>query len=200
MPTGYHPFVVDLLAHVAENIGARRLLSPGQGIVVAVSGGVDSVVLLDLLHQLSRKHRWRLRIAHLNHRLRGRGSDADERLVRILGTQLNIPLVVEKTDLRKIASAGKISIEMAARQVRHEFLARVAAKHKIRVVALAHQADDQVELFFLRLLRGGGTEALAGMKWQSPSPATARIELLRPLLDVPKAELYAYARERRLDF
>jgi tRNA(Ile)-lysidine synthase len=87
---------------------------------------------------------------------------------------------------------------MAARQVRHEFLARVAAKHKIHCIALAHHADDQVELFFLRLLRGSGVEGLTGMKWRSRSPSNARIELVRPLLDVPKADLYACAREQKL--
>ena len=72
----------DLLDHVEQSIRARRLLRPGQPILVAVSGGVDSVVLLHLLHELAPKHRWQLTAAHFNHRLRGRSSDADERLVR----------------------------------------------------------------------------------------------------------------------
>jgi tRNA(Ile)-lysidine synthase len=82
---------------------------------------------------------------------------------------------------------------MAARELRHAFLARVARQVKANAVALAHHADDQVELFFLRLLRGAGGEGLAGMKFRSPSPAERQVTLLRPLLSVPKAVLRAHA-------
>ena len=84
---------------------------------------------------------------------------------------------------------------MAAREARHEFLAGTAARLRIPMVALAQHADDQVELFFLRLLRGSGGEGLAGMKWRSPSPSDPRIELVRPLLDQPKTVLRQFAAE-----
>jgi tRNA(Ile)-lysidine synthase len=89
---------------------------------------------------------------------------------------------------------------MAARKLRHDFFARMAKERKIRVIALAHHADDQVELFFLRVLRGAGGEGLAGMKWQSPSPVDSKIMLVRPLLDATKAELRGFAREGRILF
>jgi tRNA(Ile)-lysidine synthase len=89
---------------------------------------------------------------------------------------------------------------MAARKLRHEFLARTAAQRHIRSIALAHHADDQLELFFLRLLRGTSGEGLAGMKWRNPSPVDARIELVRPLLAQPKAALCQYARQNRIPF
>ena len=89
---------------------------------------------------------------------------------------------------------------MAARKLRHEFLARAARQRKIRVVALAHHADDQVELFFLRLLRGAGGEGLAGMKWCSPSPADPKIRLIRPLLDATREGLRRFARENKIPF
>jgi tRNA(Ile)-lysidine synthase len=89
---------------------------------------------------------------------------------------------------------------MAARKLRHEFFARAAKKRGIRVVALAHHADDQVELFFLRLLRGAGAEGLAGMKWRSLSPVGEKITLVRPLLDATKAELLEFAREHKVRF
>jgi tRNA(Ile)-lysidine synthase len=92
-----------------------------------------------------------------------------------------------------MARAHKLSVEMAARNARHDFLARTAARLGIRSIALAHHADDQIELFFLRLLRGSGGEGLGGMKWRNPSPSGVGIELVRPLLDQPKAVLVEYA-------
>ena len=168
--------------------------------LLAVSGGVDSMVLLQLLHELSRKHAWQLTVAHLNHRLRGRSSDADERLVLRTAHKLGLPVVVERAEVKALARAEKISIEMAARKVRHEFLARTASRLKIRTIALAHHADDQVELFFLRLLRGSGGAGLAGMKWRNPSPADRNIVLVRPLLDQPKAALRQFAGENKIAF
>ena len=104
-------------------------------------------------------------------------------------------MVVEEAEVRQLARAGKLSLEMAARGLRHEFLARAARGRRIRSIALAHHADDQVELFFLRLLRGSGGEGLGGMKWRNPSPSDREVELVRPLLDQPKAVLLKYATE-----
>lgn len=192
--------MTDLLQHVEETIRTRRLLKGGRKILVAVSGGLDSMTLLHLLHALSARHRWKLAVAHFNHRLRGRSSDADERLVRKTAAAMGLPVVIERADVKRFAEKSKLSIEMAARKLRHEFFARAANGRGIRIVALAHHADDQVELFFLRLLRGAGGEGLAGMKWRSPSPVDGKITLVRPLLGVTKAELHAFARENRVRF
>jgi tRNA(Ile)-lysidine synthase len=192
--------VTGLLQRVEENIQSRRLLRRGQSVLVAVSGGLDSMVLLQLLRELSIRHRWRLTVAHFNHRLRGRSSDADEKLVRRTAQALRLPFVAGRTDVKDFARKSGLSIEMAARKLRHEFLARVARERKIRTVALAHHADDQVELFFLRLLRGAGGEGLAGMNWRSPSPVDAKIKLVRPLLDASKDELHRLAREKKIRF
>jgi tRNA(Ile)-lysidine synthase len=89
---------------------------------------------------------------------------------------------------------------MAARKLRHDFFARTANDRNLRVIALAHHVGDQVELFFLRVLRGAGGEGLAGMKWRVPSPADAGITLVRPLLDTTKAELRQFARENTIRF
>src|SRR5262249_50888065 len=148
----------------------------GQKILVAVSGGVDSMVLLHLLHGLSQKQKWQITVAHLNHQLRGRSSDADEKLVVRTARDLGLPLVAGRADVKRLVKTSKLSLEMAARKTRHEFLANTAARLKIPTIALAHHADDQVELFFLRLLRGSGSEGLAGMKWRNPSPANPKIE------------------------
>ena len=192
--------MTDLLQRVAENIARRQLLKRGQKILVAVSGGADSLVLLRILHSLAKKNRWHISVAHFNHRLRGRAGDADEKLVRQTAAALKLPFVVESADVKKFAAQSKLSVEMAARKLRHEFLARAATRQKTSVVALAHHADDQVELFFLRLLRGAGGEALAGMKWSAPSPADKKITLVRPLLNFSKAGLLAFARENKIRF
>ncbi|MDB6019962.1 MAG: tRNA(Ile)-lysidine synthase [Pedosphaera sp.] len=168
--------------------------------LVAVSGGLDSMVLLTLLARLSREYHWKLAVAHFNHQLRGRSSDADERLVERTAKKLGLKFVSGRADVRKQAKEQGISLEMAARKLRHEFFGQAAARLKIRVIALAHHADDQVELFFLRLLRGSGGEGLAGMKWRNPSPQASSIQLVRPLLDQSKAALRSFAEEQGISF
>ena len=192
--------VTEFLHRLDETIRARRLLHPGQRVLVAVSGGVDSMVLLHALHALAARHRWRLVVAHFNHRLRGRSSEADERLVCRTAERLRLPSVSESADVGTFARKQGISVEMAARQLRHDFLARTARTRRCRVVALAHHGNDQVELFFLRLLRGAGAEGLAGMDWSSPSPAAARLRLVRPFLDRTKRELLEVARAEKVPF
>jgi tRNA(Ile)-lysidine synthase len=188
--------------HCERHGAARRNFHPGAGqaLLIAVSGGVDSMALLEVLVRLARKQRWRLHVAHFNHQLRGRASDADERLVRATAKRLRLPFTSGRADVRRLARDQKVSIEMAARQVRHEFLARAARACGIKTIALAHHSDDQVELFFLRLLRGAGGRGLAGMKWSNASPADTRLKLVRPLLDSSKDDLKAFAREAKLRF
>src|SRR5271157_2924119 len=97
----------------------RRLFRKGQAILVAVSGGLDSMVLLHALHVLSKRYAWRLAVAHLNHQLRGSSSNADERLVRRTARRLGLPVVVERADVRGFARNHNVSLEMAARKLRH---------------------------------------------------------------------------------
>lgn len=158
------------------------------------------MVLLHVLNRLAETYGWRLGVAHFNHQLRGSASDADERFVRKTTERLKLDFVAERADVAAASRQQKTSIEMAARKLRHNFLLRVAQRLKIRSVALAHHADDQVELFFLRLLRGAGGEGLGGMKWIAPSPGDAAIQLVRPLLSQTKAALQLFARQERIAF
>ena len=191
---------LDLPRQVEAAIRAKKLFRDGRKILVAVSGGLNSMVLLALLHRLAPAHRWQLTVAHFNHRLRGRASDADERLVRKTAKSLRLPVIVGRGGVKAFARRAGWSVEMAARQLRHDFFARAAARRNIPVLALAHHADDQVELFFLRLLRGTGSEGLAGMKWISPSPANPIISLVRPLLDHSKSDLQSFARAHAIPY
>ncbi len=127
-------------------------------------------------------------MAHLNHKLRGAESDADERFVRKLAEELECPIVVESVDVKQLAETSGLSIEMAARQARHDFFAEL----KDSVIALAHHADDQVETFILKLARGAGTEGLGGMP---PFQKIGRIRLIRPMLEIPRAEILQWLKK-----
>jgi tRNA(Ile)-lysidine synthase len=185
---------------VQSFIREHHLLDPKQACLVAVSGGLDSMVLLHLLHNLARSSGWKLTLAHFNHRLRGRSSDADQRLVRDTARRLGLPFVTAAADVQQFARTSGLSLEMAGRKLRHEFLARAASRLRISKIAFAHHADDQLELFFLRLLRGSGGTGLSGMKPRNPSPVDARIELIRPLVAEPKAQLAEYAAALKITF
>jgi len=188
-----------LLGQIRSNILDRQLFKRGERILVAVSGGVDSIVLLHALNFLAPEMSWNLTVAHLNHLLRGRSSTGDARFVEAFTRRLGLRFRGTVAKVQSIARQNRISLEMAGRQVRHAFFAEAALKSKSTAIALAHHADDQVELFFLRLLRGSG-EGLGGMDWISALPDHPHLRLCRPLLDLPKAVLKEYAVRMNLSF
>jgi tRNA(Ile)-lysidine synthase len=214
---------------VGDNLKKRCLVEKGARMVVAVSGGLDSMVLLRVLHSMAGRNHWRLLVAHFNHQLRGRASDADEKLVAKVASELQLPMVCGRGDVAELQKKLGISLEMAARKLRHEFLAKAAVDfssgfegtlpgkrrgghQKLKsstkpssdalrpTVALAHHADDQSELFFLRLFRGAGGEGIAGMRWRNDSPANPEVRLIRPLLNQPKSALMDYARHEEIPY
>lgn len=178
-------------------IDRESLLPHGEAVLVGVSGGLDSRVLLGVLHRLAASRRLRLVVAHFNHRLRGAAAEADQRFVQALARRLGLEYVGAAGDVRRLAKAEGWSLEMAARQLRHQFLAAAARERDIRTVALGHQAEDQVELFWLRLLRGASPAGLAGMSPQSVSPVDPHVRIIRPLLECRRPSLEAWARSER---
>ncbi len=188
-----------LIEKVAGFLERDGLFPVGRPVVVAVSGGLDSMVLLRVLHALRSDYCRDLIVAHFNHRLRGRESDADERLVRETVAELGVEYCSERAAPGALQRIRKESVEMASREARHRFLVRTAREVGAKTVALAHHADDQAELFLLRLLRGSG-DGLAGMRPAAPSPFDASIRLIRPLLEVSRAELRAFVERRSIPF
>ncbi|MGD1018586.1 MAG: tRNA lysidine(34) synthetase TilS [Verrucomicrobiia bacterium] len=162
-----------------------KMLEPGEALLVGVSGGPDSVALLDVLV----KSGWRPHVCHLNHQLRGPASDADAEFVRTLATQYGLKNTIE---WRKVAGD-----EDGARRARHEFFGKVAAETGIQKLALAHTADDQAETFLLRLLRGAGVPGLVGI-W--PERQLGKLRVIRPMLKVRRAEVLEYVSTQRLKY
>lgn len=164
----------------------------GENLLVAVSGGVDSVVLLHLLSRQVEKTGLRLHVAHLDHRIREQ-SAADAEFVRRYCSQLGLDCVVASCNVPKIADEKGLSLEMAGREARREFLLQTADEVGARLIALAHHQNDQVETFLLRLLRGSGVAGLAAMR-----PLQDR--WWRPLLGCRRGQIEDYAAEHRLDW
>lgn len=174
----------------------RMAIGADQMMVVAVSGGADSVALLDALVCLRdcKETPKKLVVAHLNHLLRGDESDADETFVRDLATRLDLPVCSERLNVAQIAQYETRNLEAAARQVRYEFLQRVAKQFGAQVIATAHTRDDQVETLWMRLLRGTGAEGLRGI--QAVTAFSSSLRLIRPLLDSTRADVIAHCAAR----
>ena len=175
----------------------QRLITNGEPLLVGVSGGPDSVCLLDLLLQLSRAHDNRLVVCHFNHQLRGPDSDEDAQFVIRLADKHGLAREVRNGDVRKFAKEQKLSIEDAARVMRYDFFRDVSHELGIHKLALAHTADDQIETLLLRLLRGAGLRGLAAMQ---PERRMKDLLIVRPLLDFWKQEILAHLRERKLAY
>ena len=175
--------------------------------VIGCSGGPDSLCLLHLLLELAAKLDLTLTVAHLNHQLRPEQALEDERFVRSISKRWELPLFVETQDIAKIAKARKQSIEEAARQTRYNFLGRVATTVGAQKIAVGHHADDQTETILMHLLRGTGLDGLRGMLPRTRLPLfslkdldiSARdVRLIRPLLEISRAEIEAYCHEHQL--
>lgn len=194
---------MDAFARVRATIDAYDLLARGSAVVVAVSGGPDSLCLLHVLLRLRDELHLRLHVAHLNHGLRPEADD-EAQFVAGLAAQWGLPCTVGKADVRGLAAAEHRSLEEAARVARYRFLAQVARAQGAGLVAVAHNADDQVETVLMHCLRGAGLPGLRGMRRRAPWPVEAADgcpgpALIRPLLDVPRAAIEAYDREQGLE-
>lgn len=180
-----------------QTINQYKLFSSESKVLVAVSGGADSLALLHWLVHHQQQLRISLHVATLDHGLRSE-SQADVNFVKQMATQWDVPCTSAKIDTYQIANQHKISIETAARQGRYQFLAETANKLGTRTIVTAHHADDQSETILMHLLRGSGVQGLIGMQVQSPLPYAPHLNLVRPLLSIRRSVIEAYCQDYNL--
>jgi len=189
----------SLKLKVLHFIEEHQLISSRQPLLVAVSGGPDSVCLLHVLLELQPELGLRLHVAHLNHQIRGAEAEADARYVAELACRLNVSATIESRDVRSYQAQRHISLEEAAREVRYTFLAQLARTVGTNRVAVGHTVDDHVETILMHLIRGTGTRGLRGLQ-----PSVTRqfgdddLTIIRPLLSVNRQETTDYCRENQL--
>lgn len=183
-----------MLRRVSTYIRQRGLLDKDKPVLVAVSGGADSVSLLDVLVRAG----YTCIAAHCNFHLRGEESDRDETFVRELCAQMNVPLEVRHFDTCAYARANHISIEMAARELRYRWFDETARAKGCQAVAVAHHRNDQAETILLNLRRGTGIRGLAGMRPMSSNPVVENgVPLVRPLLCTTRRYIEHYLKDKR---
>ncbi|MBE0408634.1 MAG: tRNA lysidine(34) synthetase TilS [Anaerolineales bacterium] len=179
---------------VREFIERERVLEPGQVVLVGVSGGPDSLVLMDVLHHLG----YPLVVAHLNHSLRPE-AEAEACQVQRMAEDRGLTFILKKEDVPGYAVEHSLAVEEAARIVRYEFLFRQAVDHKCQAVAVGHNADDQVETVVMHILRGSGLAGLRGMQLRAmPNSWSQEIALVRPLLPFWREEILAHCERHNL--
>lgn len=184
---------INMVLEKARNtIKKYELINKGDKILVAVSGGPDSVALLYLLNSLRSELRINLHIAHLDHRLR-KGSYKDKGFVEKLAKQLKLPVTTAQINVRELAKKG--SLEEIARNARLGFLFRVAKDVKANKIALGHNLDDQAETVLMRILRGTGLYGLSGIL---PKRSLAGFKIIRPLIAVKRKEIEKFLKKRKV--
>jgi tRNA(Ile)-lysidine synthase len=182
----------NMLEKARTAIKRDRMVQPGAGVVVGVSGGPDSVALLHVLHRLRSELDLRLVVAHLDHAIRPDSSE-DADFVRALAHDLGINPVIKRVDVRSIATEAGVGVEEAGREVRYHFFEEVRVSAGAHVIATAHQRDDVLETFFLRILRGSSLVGLRGI------PAV-RGRIVRPLIDASRTEILCFLEEEHIPY
>jgi len=199
--------MTDTESRVINFIRQYGLMPGGEMLIVAVSGGADSVCLLHLLARWRDELGVELHVAHLNHELRGDESDSDARYVADLAGYLSLPITVGRQNVAGYRSRKKCSLEEAARELRYSFLAKVAGETGSRRVIVGHTRDDQVETVLMHILRGTGVSGLCGLKPCSPmmygegvplQQGEGNLVVVRPLLELTREETQNYCQEHGL--
>lgn len=192
----------DIESRFLHALTSECRLGRHERILVAVSGGPDSVALLYLFRHLNERQGWSLpmHVAHLNHRLRGPDADADAAFVAELCQHLRIHCTIEVMDVPQRAEKEGLSIEEAGRMCRYEFFERVCLHKDIRTVAVGHQADDNAETILHRIIRGTGLQGLSGIRVNRPLRGGGEIRIMRPLLRIWRWEIEDYLRDNGIEF
>ena len=181
----------------SKTIESNGLISENDRILLAVSGGADSVAMAHLFSGSMAAWSLDIILLHLNHQIRGEESDDDERFVSALADRLGVPVISEKKDVPRLAKRKGLSLEMAAREARYAFFRKAAKLTGISTVAVAHTLDDQAETVLLRLMRGSGLRGLGAMDYRAENDG---LTVIRPLLDIRHAQLEEYLDGRNEDW
>ncbi len=182
-----------IIKRVSKKVTDMSLILPGERVLVAFSGGADSVSLLYILNSIKEEIGFELFAVHLNHGLRGAAADKDEAFSEAFCESLGVPLTVFKRDVREYAREHGISEELAGRELRYSLFFDVMKEKNIGKLAVGHHADDQAETVLMHLMRGSGLDGLSGMRYM-------RDNIIRPMLDVTKEEILELCREEKLEF
>ena len=184
----------------------HQLLDDGDGVLVAVSGGPDSLALLHLLCDLKKEFSLCLEVAHMEHGMRGAEAKHDARFVQDWAERLALPFHIKEVSIPRVRSRrGAGNLEEMARLERYRFLADVAARRDLKKIATAHTQDDQAETVLMWLLRGAGRKGLGGMPPRQTinvlgAESCNDLKIIRPLLGIAKEELVQYLKQKNLDF
>lgn len=181
-----------MLAQVKENLKTFGV-KPNDRLLVAVSGGTDSIFLLHILCLMAKTYPFSLHICHLNHNLRGKESDEDEDFIKQYSDSLKIPCTLVKRNIASEAKNMKRSKQDAARLVRYQVLEETATRERCQWIVTGHQADDQAETFLMRLIRGAGTKGLASIPKK-------RGNIIRPILHLTREEILDYLQKNHISY
>ncbi len=181
-----------ILRTVRQTIATHRMLAAGDSVLIAVSGGPDSVILAHVLHTLTAEYPLRLAIAHLNHCLRKKDSDRDAEFVADFARRLDVPFYTEKKDVIALQRSAHLSLEETARKIRYGFLEDIAARYGFNKIAIGHHSNDNAELVLMNLLRGSGPLGLSGI-----IPVRDG-KIVRPLIHLKRSEIIDYIAEKKL--
>jgi tRNA(Ile)-lysidine synthase len=187
--------MAPLEAKLEEFVLRNRLVAPQQSILLAVSGGIDSIALLDLFARFGEQWKLELSVIHVNHQLRGEESTEDERFVRNAAAKYGLPFFCERVETGAFAHEHKVSKQVAARHLRYDYFERARVEHNADAIATAHQADDNAETVLLNILRGTGIRGLAGIPLRREDSC-----IIRPLLFAARDDIREYVRRQNLDF
>lgn len=182
-----------IIKRIEKTIVQKALINEGESVLVAFSGGADSVCLLYALKNLEDKIGFKVLAAHLNHGLRGEEADRDEEFSKDFCKKLGVECITSNCDVRKYAKTHNLSEELAGREIRYSFFFSVMEERKIQKLAVGHHLDDQAETVLMHLIRGSGIDGLSGMRHK-------RGTIIRPLLDFEKQEILDFCRRENLDF
>lgn len=182
-----------LIKEVKKTINKYGMLTRGDKVLVAVSGGPDSVALLYLLYDLSSELELSLVVAHLNHGLRGEESRKEADFVKELAGKLDLPIELSSIDLPALKRSWRLNVQEAARRARYRFFEEAAGKCSAQRIAIGHNADDQAETVLMRMLRGTGTRGLGGVH-------PVRGKYIRPLIEIPRHRILKFLEKKELPF